>query len=137
MQRDGLGWYGRWQFGAVGRRGNRSDPVTYDVLGNAIDRCVEARLVGGRVGREVHLIDGHAMKYRPVGKRRGDRGPIRCGYEMEAAPKIECVALAPVIGWKALLMGNSDQLAKLLQRSADRFKFGGPGEEVRPGKNLD
>src|SRR5471032_2973788 len=122
MQWDGLGWYGRWQFGAIGRRGNRRDPVAYDALRNAVDRRVEPRLVGGRVGWDVHLIDGHAMKCRPIGKRRGDRGPVRCGDKMEAAPEIECVALTPVIRWKALFMGDRDQLAKLLQRSADRLK---------------
>ena len=91
----------------------------------------------GEFGRDVHLIDGHTVKYRPVGKRSGDRGPVRCGDKMEAAPQIEYVALAPVIRWKTLFMGNSDQLAKLFQRSADRLKFRGPGEEIRPGKNLD
>ena len=94
------------------RRGNRSDPVAYHVLGNAIDRSVELRLVGGRSRRGVHLIDGYTVKYRPVGKRRGDRGPVRCGDKMEAAPEIECVALAPVIRWKALFMGDRDQLAE-------------------------
>src|SRR5450432_4174559 len=121
MQRYGLGWYGTWQFGAIDRRGNRRDPGAYDVLGNAVDRRVEPRLVGGRVGGDVHLIDGHAMKCRPVGKRSGDRRPVRFGDKMEAAPEIECVALTPVIRWKALFMGDRDQLAELFQRAANRL----------------
>ena len=56
--------------------GNRCGPVAYHVLGNAIDCRVELCLVGGRSRRGVYLIDGYAVKYRPVGKGGGDRGPV-------------------------------------------------------------